>query len=99
MESVLNFLLIRFGVIAGGLVLLALLVFGVAVALKRRGRLDDARRRVAPVVRGAARLASERGRRTGASRGRGQWTSAAIRTAGRYLENDRRDSRNREDVR
>ena len=54
METVLNLLLIRFALIVGGLVALALVVFAVALALKRRGRLADVRRYAEPAVRAAA---------------------------------------------
>ena len=37
METVLNLLLLRFALIAAGLVVLALVAFGVALALRRRG--------------------------------------------------------------
>ncbi|MFG2288763.1 hypothetical protein ACGFOU_22185 [Streptomyces sp. NPDC048595] len=60
MERYLNLMLIRFGVIAGGLVVLALVVFAVAVVLKRRGRLDQARRYADPALRAALRAATRR---------------------------------------
>ncbi|MFJ9854239.1 hypothetical protein [Streptomyces sp. NPDC101150] len=60
MESYLNFMLVRFGLIAGGLVVLALVVFAVALTLKRRGRFDDARRYAEPAVRAAVRAAARR---------------------------------------
>ncbi|MFB6539814.1 hypothetical protein ACFU90_38890 [Streptomyces noursei] len=60
METYLNLMLVRFGVIVGGLTVLALLVFAVALALKRRGRLDDARRYAAPAVRAGLRAAARR---------------------------------------
>ncbi|MEU7638949.1 hypothetical protein AB0C11_23080 [Streptomyces sp. NPDC039016] len=60
METYLNFMLVRFGVIVGGLVVLALLVFAVALTLKRRGRLDDVRRYADPVVRAGLRAAARR---------------------------------------
>ena len=51
MGEVLGFLLLRFAVIGGGLLLLALLLGVVALALKKAGRLDQAKRVVEPVVR------------------------------------------------
>ncbi|MFI9047946.1 hypothetical protein [Streptomyces sp. NPDC053427] len=60
MERYLDLMLIRFGLIAGGLVVLALVVFAVALTLKRRGRLDEARRYAEPAVRAAARAAVRR---------------------------------------
>ena len=47
METVLNLLLLRFALIAAGLVVLALVAFGVALALRRRGVPLD---RVTPVA-------------------------------------------------
>ncbi|GAA0389525.1 hypothetical protein [Streptomyces luteireticuli] len=60
MERYLNFMLIRFGLVAGGLVVLALVVFAVALALKRRGRLDRARRYADPAARALFRAAARR---------------------------------------
>jgi hypothetical protein len=59
-ERYLDLMLVRFGVIAGGLVVLALVLFAVAVALKRRGRLDQARRFADPALRAALRAAVRR---------------------------------------
>ncbi|MFI5987077.1 hypothetical protein ACIBEA_40210 [Streptomyces sp. NPDC051555] len=72
METYLNLMLIRFGLVAGGLVVLALLVFAIALTLKRRGRLDEVRRYAAPVVRVGLRAAARRreGRENGAARSR-----------------------------
>ncbi|MYT29925.1 hypothetical protein GTY73_14050 [Streptomyces sp. SID8354] len=53
-------MLVRFGVIVGGLVVLALLIFAVALTLKRRGRLDDVRRYADPAVRAGLRAAGRR---------------------------------------
>lgn len=77
METYLNFMLIRFGLIVCALVVLALVVFAVALRLKRRGRLDEARRRAEPAVRAAgqaaaravARRLADGGRRSGTGRG------------------------------
>lgn len=63
METVLDLLLIRFAVIAAGITVLALVVFAVALSLKRRGRLDDVRRSLEPLARAALRTAAAR--RTG----------------------------------
>jgi hypothetical protein len=97
-DTILGLLLIRFGAIVGGLVVLALLAFGAAVVLKHRGALDQTRRRVAPVARAVARRLDDRNdrqRRSGASRGRGMLASAAVRAAAGYLQDDRRDPRRR----
>ncbi|TLQ47820.1 hypothetical protein [Streptomyces marianii] len=60
METYLNLMLIRFGLIVGAVVVLALLVFAAALVLKRRGRLDEARRYAGPVVRAGLRAAARR---------------------------------------
>lgn len=74
METYLNLMLLRFGLIAGALVALALVVFALALALKRRGRLDQVRRYAEPAVRAALHVAARRleGRpsRTGGRTGR-----------------------------
>ena len=48
METVLNLLLLRFALIATGLVVLALIAFAVALAMRRRG--VDVTRHAAPVA-------------------------------------------------
>ncbi|WP_354637646.1 hypothetical protein [Kitasatospora camelliae] len=60
METVLNLLLLRFALVAAGLVVLALVVFAVALTLRRRGRLDDLRRYADPVVRAGLRAVVRR---------------------------------------
>ncbi|MFC5723906.1 hypothetical protein ACFP1Z_27445 [Streptomyces gamaensis] len=60
MERYLDLMLLRFGLVAGGIVVLALVAFAVAVTLKRRGGLDRARRYADPAVRAAARAAARR---------------------------------------
>ncbi|MGW1200375.1 hypothetical protein ACWD4B_31725 [Streptomyces sp. NPDC002536] len=60
MQRYLDFILIRFGVLAGGIVVLALVVFAVALSLKRRGRLDEARRHAEPAARAVLRAAARR---------------------------------------
>ncbi|MFE4255745.1 hypothetical protein ACFRU3_41125 [Streptomyces sp. NPDC056910] len=74
METYLNLMLIRFGLLAGGFVVVALLVFAVALALKRRGRINEVRRYADPVARAGLRAAARRleGRKNGASRPRQQ---------------------------
>jgi hypothetical protein len=93
METVLDLLLIRFGIIVGVVVLAALVLFGIAVALKRRGRddtlrrhADRARRYAAPMVADAARDLA-RGRRAGLG-------ATAARAAGRYLSDRYQADRN-----
>jgi hypothetical protein len=97
-DTVFGLLLIRFGVIVGGLVVLALLAFGAAVVLTHRGALDQARWRGVPVARAVARRLDDRNdpqRRSGASCGRGVLAGAAVRAAAGYLQDDRRDPRRR----
>ncbi|NGO71764.1 hypothetical protein [Streptomyces boncukensis] len=60
METYLDLVLLRFGLIAAGLVALALTLFAAALALKRRGRLDQARRYADPALRAAARALKRR---------------------------------------
>ncbi|MCX2182860.1 hypothetical protein KV205_20360 [Streptomyces sp. SKN60] len=60
METFLDLMLLRFGLIAAGLVVLALIAFAVAVRFKRRGRLDELRRYADPVVRAGLRAAARR---------------------------------------
>ncbi|MFE2928861.1 hypothetical protein ACIQF5_03840 [Streptomyces goshikiensis] len=60
METLLNVMLIRFAVLAGCLVVAALLLFTVALTLKRRGKLDDVRRYTDPAVKAALRAAARR---------------------------------------
>ncbi|MFI9180620.1 hypothetical protein ACIGXG_00240 [Streptomyces goshikiensis] len=60
METLLNVMLIRFAVLAGCLVVAALLLFTVALTLKRRGKLDDVRRYTNPAAKAALRAAARR---------------------------------------
>jgi hypothetical protein len=92
MATYLLFLLIRFGLIMAGLVVLALLLFTVALVLKRRGRLGHARRRAAPVIRAVVQYHDDHNDRRSQSRGRGALTSGALDAAARYLDDDRHDS-------
>ncbi|MFI1160102.1 hypothetical protein [Streptomyces sioyaensis] len=99
MERVLNLLLIRFGLIVGGLVVLALLAFAVALVLKRRGRLDAARRHAAPAAHAASRYLDDRSAargRGGVSRGGGSVAGAVVRAAARHLDDGGRGPRRRE---
>ncbi|MFF5205914.1 hypothetical protein [Streptosporangium sp. NPDC000396] len=95
METVLNLLLIRFGVIVGGLVLIALIAFAVAVALKRRGKLDQTRRYAAPVARAVAQHLDRDTSRSRSGASRGSLAGDAARIAARYLEENRRRSGDR----
>ncbi|MEV6205842.1 hypothetical protein [Kitasatospora sp. NPDC051914] len=79
METFLNLMLIRFGLVVGGLVVLALLVFAVALHFKRRGRLDEVRRYADPVVKAGLRAVA----RQLESRSSGSGSSWSRRTDGR----------------
>ncbi|MEU3993083.1 hypothetical protein [Streptomyces platensis] len=97
MEQVLNFLLLRFGLLVGGSVVLALLVFAVAVALRRRGELGEVRRYAAPAARAVGRRLDARGaaRGRGPFRGGGSPAGAALRAAARHLDDDGRGKQER----
>ncbi|MEV6564912.1 hypothetical protein [Streptomyces kronopolitis] len=99
MERVLDLLLIRFGLIAGGLVVLALLVFAVALGLKRRGRLGAARRYAAPAAQAVSRYLDDRGAarsRGGVSRVGGSVAGSVVRAAARRLDDGGRERPRRE---
>ncbi|WP_460441220.1 hypothetical protein [Amycolatopsis stemonae] len=51
MGEVVQFMLLRFALIGGGILLLVLLVGVIAIALKKAGRYDQAKRVVEPMVR------------------------------------------------
>ncbi|MGY4974678.1 hypothetical protein ACWGCC_36720 [Streptomyces nigrescens] len=101
MERILILLLVRFGLLVGGLVALALLVFAVALVLRRRGKLGEARRYAAPAARAASRwldgrgAARGRGGSRGGSRGVGAVAGAAMRAAARHLDDGGRGQRER----
>ncbi|GAA3091768.1 hypothetical protein [Streptosporangium carneum] len=96
METVLNLLLIRFGVIVGALVVLALILFAVAVALKRRGGIDRARRYAEPVARAVARRLADRDTaRPGRGASRGGLAGDVVRAVARHLDDDRRGNGDR----
>lgn len=48
--TVMNLLLIRFGIIAIGIAALAIVVFTIALVLKRKGKLDAAVRKITPIA-------------------------------------------------
>jgi len=78
-ETVLNLLLIRFAVIVGAVVLVVLLLFGIAIALKRRGHGDTIRRHADTARRYATPVVQDMARRR----------SGLARVALRYLDSDR----------
>lgn len=82
METYLNFMLIRFGIIAAGVAVLIILGFAVALVLKRRGKLGEARKYVEPMARNVMDRRSSRSDRTG----RGGWKGTAARSVMNYLD-------------
>jgi hypothetical protein len=91
METVLNLLLVRFALIVGGLVVLALVVFAVALILKRRGRLDDVGRLAAPAARAAVRhLDDRRATPRESASASGALLAATLRAAARTLDEQTR---------
>ncbi|WP_433151678.1 hypothetical protein ACQPZ8_15870 [Actinomadura nitritigenes] len=104
MHQVMDLLLIRFAIVVGGITLLIIAGFTAAIALKRRGRLGQARRLLEPAVRAwvdrpAARPPGGRYAGPGASGGlRGGGPSGlgrlAVRGALHYL--DRAETRRTE---
>ncbi|WP_037346797.1 hypothetical protein [Sciscionella sediminilitoris] len=87
METYLNFMLIRFGILAAGVAVLVIIGFAVALYLKRRGKLGQARRYVEPMARTVIDRAGDRSARTG----RGAWKGTAARAVVNYLDkNDKR---------
>lgn len=51
MGEVVQFMLLRFAIIGGGILLLVIMIGVIAVALKKAGRYDQAKRFVEPMVR------------------------------------------------
>ncbi|PKV95972.1 hypothetical protein ATK30_6907 [Amycolatopsis echigonensis] len=80
METVLNILLIRFGIIAGIVVVAGLAGFALIVSLRRRGKAERVREGAAALAKSAARAMDRRG-----ARGvRGE----VVRHAARWLDED-----------
>lgn len=85
--TVMNLLLIRFGIIAIGGAILAVIVFTVALTLKRKGKLGFAVKKIAPIAASYADSLAARNRRGG-------WKSSATNAVARYLtEQARREDR------
>ena len=102
MDTVVTVLVIRFAVIVGVLVALALLVFAVVLVLRRQDRLDEARRRAGAAARVMARRLDEQAERRpgpGAGSRRTGLIRAVIRTAARHLDGEDEDPRPRADRR
>lgn len=60
METYLNLMLIRFGLLAGGAVMLALALFAVAVVLRRMGKGEQVRRVARPAIETGLRALARR---------------------------------------
>lgn len=84
--TVMNLLLIRFGIIAIGIAGLAIVLFTVALTLKRKGKLGSAVRKIAPIAQSYADSRSARNQR-------GNWKTGATNAVARYLN----DQAKRED--
>lgn len=84
LSTVMNLLLLRFGIIAIGIAILAVIVFAIALTLKRKGKLGDAMKKIAPIAQSYADSRALRNRR-------GTWTTNVV---ARYLS-DQADRENR----
>ncbi|MYW89653.1 hypothetical protein G3I59_03195 [Amycolatopsis rubida] len=83
-ETVLNILLIRFGIIAGIVVVVGLGAFALIVSLRRRGKGERVREGAAVLAKSAARAMDRRG-----ARGvRGRVGGEVVRQAARWLDED-----------
>lgn len=83
-STVMNLLLIRFGIIAAGIAVLVIVVFTIALMLKRKGKLGDTVKRIAPIARSYADSRNPRG---------GALKNSAANAVARYLT----DQANRDD--
>ncbi|MEU1880357.1 hypothetical protein ABZ470_23880 [Streptosporangium sp. NPDC020072] len=92
MQTVLTLMLVRFGLIVGGLVVVALIAFGVAVTLKRRGRGAQVRRYAEAA---AGYLETRATARPGRGGSRGRLAGEAVRFAARYLDDGQRPRNDR----
>lgn len=63
LSTVMNLLLLRFGIIAIGVAILAIVGFAVALTLKRKGKLGAAVEKITPIVRSYADYRASRYRR------------------------------------
>ena len=88
MGTVMHLLLIRFAFVVGAVVLLIILGFTMAMVLKRRGRLNDARRYAEPLLRAFAEERNDRPARFAPGRAgtRGGARRTAVRALLRYLD-------------
>jgi hypothetical protein len=76
--TVMNLLLIRFGIIAIGVAILAIVLFAVALTLKLKGKLGSAVKRIALIAQSYADSRRARNQR-------GVWKSSATNAVARYL--------------
>jgi hypothetical protein len=90
-STVMNLLLIRFGIIAIIVAILAIVVFTIALTLKRKGKLGATVKKIAPIAQSYADSRNQWGRNR-----RGSWKSGATTMVARYLtEQARREDRDR----
>ncbi|QPZ38726.1 hypothetical protein [Paramicrobacterium chengjingii] len=89
LETIMNLLLLRFGIIAAVVVVIVIALFALALWLRRRGTLGKASRRAAPLARTAAAYRSR------SRRGRSDLISAGLSTLATALErtDDKNDAR------
>ncbi|HEX3783604.1 MAG TPA: hypothetical protein VHX38_28400 [Pseudonocardiaceae bacterium] len=87
MSTIMNLLLIRFGIIAAGIAVLAIVVFTIAVVLRRKGKLGSTMRRIAPLAKSYADSRNAAAYRRGGRgrRGSGVWTTTAANAVAHYL--------------
>ena len=82
--TVMNLLLIRFGIIAIAVAALAIIVFTIALTLKRKGKLGAAVKKIAPIAQSYADSRACANARSSRNR-RGGWKSGATSMVARYL--------------
>ena len=81
LSTVMNLLLLRFGIIAICVAALAIVLFAIALTLKRKGKLGSAVKRIAPIARS---YADSRNARPGRKRG-GAWKNGVANALAHYL--------------
>lgn len=92
LSTVMNLLLLRFGIIAICIAALAIVLFAIAVTLKRKGKLGATVQKIAPIARS---YADSRNSRMGRNRG-GAWKNGAANAVAHYLTQQAdRDDRER----
>jgi hypothetical protein len=94
LETYMNFMLIRFGLIAAGVAALVIIGFTILVVLKRKGKIEQTRRYIEPMARNLMeRQANNSGNyNTRGAVGRGLKRTAA-RAVVNYLNSDDKGNR------